>query len=117
MTGDGAPRRSYLYAADLAVWLWTILFKAPACRPYNVGSDQALSILEVAQAAARLSANAAEVMVAKSPDPNSPAQRYVPSVDRAKRELGLRPLVPFPAALRNTFSWLRLNENCLAAQL
>jgi nucleoside-diphosphate-sugar epimerase len=114
VSGDGTPRRSYLYTADLAVWLWTILFRGQPCRPYNVGSDRALSILETAQAVARLSSDALEVCVAKSPDPNVPPARYVPCVKRAEGELGLKTAVPFFAALRKTFSWHQLRENCLA---
>jgi len=95
--GDGTPYRSYLYAADLAVWLWTILFKGQSCRPYNVGSDENLSIAEIARAVAKEFQPKLTVEIKGVPNFLNNAERYVPDVSRAKDELGME-------------AWLSLHE-------
>jgi nucleoside-diphosphate-sugar epimerase len=88
--GDGTPRRSYLYAADLAIWLWTILLRGESCRIYNVGSDADLSIAELAEKVAGIIAPGIEIAIAKKTVPGAPVSRYVPGVTRAEKELGLK---------------------------
>ena len=105
IAGDGTPYRSYLYAADLAIWLWTILLRGQPLRPYNVGSDAALSIAELAALVARLFGPAMAVEVARAPVPGAMPERYVPAVGRAQVELGLRQTVPVIEALRRTIVW------------
>lgn len=103
--GDGTARRSYLYASDLAIWLWTMLFRAQGLVPVNVGSAQDLSILELAQAVVQSLNLSVDVHVAKSPDPGVPVARYVPSVSRAKMMLGLDQTVGLQEAIRRTARW------------
>jgi dTDP-glucose 4,6-dehydratase len=105
--GDGTPRRSYLYAADLAIWLWTILFRAPPLTPINVGSDRDLSILELAHIIAAVLSPRAEITVASQALPGAPPPRYVPSIDRARELLDLRPTVPLEDAISRTANWYR----------
>ena len=100
--GDGTPRRSYLYAADLAVWLWTILFRGQSCRPYNVGSDDNLSIADLAHSVACHTQPKPHVTIAHKPDPCKPAMRYVPSIDRGREELGLCPFTLINEGIRRT---------------
>lgn len=103
---DGTPYRSYLYAADLAVWLWTILFHGKSCRPYNVGSEEALTIRQVADTVASAFKPAATVIIEKRPAPGAAAQRYVPGTKRAREELGLQARIQLKEAIERTTFWL-----------
>jgi dTDP-glucose 4,6-dehydratase len=102
---DGTPRRSYLYAADLAIWLWTMLFRAPALVPFNVGSAHDVSILELARTVAATLNPQTEVRVARQVVPGIALLRYVPCVDRARDMLGLRENVGLEESIRRTAQW------------
>jgi len=104
--GDGTPFRSYLYAADLAEWLSTILLRGEAGRAYNVGSEEAVSIRQLADRVADVAAaiwpdrGRPEIMIAKQPQPGQPAERYVPNCRRAREELGLEPATSLDESIR-----------------
>ena len=106
--GDGTPFRSYLYAADLAEWLSTILLRGEAGRAYNVGSEEAVSIRQLADRVADVAAaiwpdrGRPEIVIAKQPQPGQPAERYVPSCGRARSELGLKPATSLDEAIHRT---------------
>jgi len=105
--GDGQPRRSYLYAADLAVWLWTILNQGQASRAYNVGSAEGLSIFETAQTVLRAAGSTRAIHVAQRPAPGQLPTGYVPCIRRAAEELGLEVRVPLSEAVQRTLHWTR----------
>ncbi len=104
--GDGTPYRSYLYAADLAIWLWVLLIRGQTCRAYNVGSEEAVTIAELARMIAD-TCDDTSVEVAQKAVPGKSAERYVPSVRRAATELDLAALVPLRDAVERTAQWLR----------
>jgi nucleoside-diphosphate-sugar epimerase len=88
--GDGSPFRSYLYAADLVVWLLSILVKGKSGQAYNLGSDQDLDIEALARKVAHSGNKNVSVEIAQVRNPGKPVARYVPSVEKAKNELGLK---------------------------
>ena len=108
--GDGTPYRSYLYAADLAIWLWTILFRGKSAYPYNVGSQNDMTIADLARTVVRVTTPGAGIEIARQPTPGAPPLRYVPRTERAQHELGLNSIVPLEDGIRRTAEWHRTND-------
>jgi len=107
--GDGTPRRSYLYAADLAIWLWTILLAGKTCRPYNVGFDENLSIAEIASRVSSTFSPEIPVIIQGRADPDKPLERYLPNIGRARVELGLEAWVKLGDAIQRTKEFINAN--------
>jgi dTDP-glucose 4,6-dehydratase len=103
--GDGTPYRTYLYAADLAIWLWTILFKGIPCRAYNVGDDRPVSIAGLARQVAGYFGTT--IRTARTAPAGQAPERYVPDVSRARTELGLQTWIPLEEAIVRTAAWHR----------
>lgn len=103
--GDGTPLRSYLYASDLANWLWVLLFDGPSARAYNVGGAEGLSIGALAYRVNLVLGGTGKVRIAETPPPGGASQAYVPSIERIAAELGLTPTVSLDQAILRTARW------------
>ena len=108
--GDGTPFRSYLYAGDLTVWLWVILFKGPSGRAYNVGSEQSEDLATIADSVSRAVKGGSNVEIEGEPSQSQAISRYVPSTQRAALELGLQTCIGLDEAIARTVTWYLTNN-------
>jgi nucleoside-diphosphate-sugar epimerase len=101
VNGSGQAIRSYLYAADLAVWMWRLVLSAAPGSAYNVGSEEAVSIADLARRTAQVLGGPG-VDILGRPDPGWNPGRYVPDTGAIRRDLGLTPTIPLDDAIRRT---------------
>ena len=101
LAGGGDTQRSYLYAADLAIWLWTLLFRGAPGQPYNVGSDEVVTIGELAYRVGEAFHPAVKVEIR----PGQAAGRYIPPSTAGATQLGLRQWIGLDDAIGRTIRW------------
>jgi nucleoside-diphosphate-sugar epimerase len=109
--GDGTTVRSYCYAADLTAMLWKILFQSRAGRVYNVGSDESISILEMANKIISILNSSVEVIVQSKQKIESEPSRYVPDINRGRSELGINIYTDIDKAIQRTLVWFKERHN------
>jgi dTDP-glucose 4,6-dehydratase len=103
--GDGTPIRSYLYAADMAAWLWIALTDGRSGAAYNIGGEEPLSIRALAERVVRVLAAPSAIQTQSAAAYGGQAERYVPSVELAIRELKTFPPLSLDEAILRTAAW------------
>ena len=105
--GDGRTVRSYLYAADLMIWLLTLFLHGQSGRAYNVGSDEAISTGELA----KLIAGRETPVTIRGTANTAPIHRYLPATMRSREEHGLVLMIGLESAIARTLNRLRVSSD------
>jgi dTDP-glucose 4,6-dehydratase len=87
--GDGTPLRSYMNQSDLAQWLLCIFDEGVAGHAYNVGSDQAISISDLAYLVRDILSPSKSVVLKNSSSTFQGRNVYLPDISVAKNDLNL----------------------------
>ena len=87
--GDGTPLRTYLHQDDLAHWLFTLLESGKAGHAYNVGSDEVISIANLAYLVRDILSPKKSVVILGEPTLSATCDRYIPDIAKARQHLDL----------------------------
>ena len=102
VSGDGSQLRTYLDQSDLADWLWTLMLDGHDGETYNVGSDQVISIGELAYLVRDLLAPSKTVRVLGTPQEATGRNSYIPNISKIKTMHGVSITVPLDQSILNT---------------
>ena len=102
--GDGQSVRSYMYPADMALWMLTILARGAAGTVYNLGSPQGITLMELAERIVALLPEPVKI-VTRMLGLNAPRPtRLVPDISLARETLGLEIATDLDTAVRLALS-------------
>jgi dTDP-glucose 4,6-dehydratase len=110
VAGDGAPLRTYLDQTDLAHWLFTLLDYGRSGDAYNVGSNEVISIADLAHLVRDVLAPDKAVEILGNPDRGAIRTRYIPDIRKVRQELGLDIHVALADSIRQTGDVSRLDS-------
>lgn len=104
--GDGRPLRSYLYTADLVIWLLAILLKSKNKSIYNVGGGDGISIYDLAKKVSKQVNNyTGKVDILTKSNYNYPTPKYIPNNKKIIKEFGVKENYTLDEAIKRTIDW------------
>ena len=102
LNSGGEAVRSYLHGADLAAWLLSLLVKGHSGEVYNIGSDEAVSIADLASRVGKRLSPQKPVRILGQP--GGERSFYVPDISKT-RALGLQVWTSLDQAIDSMGQW------------
>ena len=102
ISGDGKDIRSYLYIADLVVWLFNILINAKPATVYNVGSNNNYTIEQIAQMVIKSTKSTRKYKILNQ---NINSSAYIPNINKALEELNVAVFHNIEESIIKTKNW------------
>lgn len=105
--GDGSDSRTYTFVSDFSEAVVLSLIRPEATGGiFNIGGDECVSMLQLAQEVKKVSASNSEILFQDSP---VAGRRLLIDNQKSKKELGFRPAFNLAEGLAITNRWLRDN--------
>jgi len=112
LLGDGQLKRSYLYGSDAAYWFLRILTTGPSGDVVNVGSQEDISLQDLAEIVAQNFEPSPEILLNTSPRNQGRTTLLIPDITHVHDEYGLSVLTPLNEAVKLTAQWHQMQKNC-----
>jgi len=106
--GSGKQTRSFLYAEDLARGLLEITEKYPEADPLNIGTDEEVTIADLAKIIVNLSGKNIKIAFDKSKPDGQPRRNC--DTKKAKEKVGFEAKISLEEGLKRTIDWYRKND-------
>ncbi|MFA5140275.1 MAG: NAD-dependent epimerase/dehydratase family protein [Elusimicrobiota bacterium] len=103
--GDGKSTRSFLYAEDFARGLLDLFERCQDADPVNLGTEEEVSIGDLASMIVRLAGSSARIVFDPSKPSGQPRRRC--DIAKSRRIAGFAPRVGLEEGLRRTLAWYK----------
>lgn len=107
---DGSSLRTYLYSADLIVWILVLLTEGVVGQVYNLGAEQPYSIKQLAELVSQLSGSNLGLII-EGRQKEAVASKYLPCIKKAQLDLQLDVWHDLETAIARTIKWHRSKIN------
>lgn len=108
--GNGLTVRSYLYGSDMAYWILMSLIKGQTGESYNLGSNEGISLNDLALKIAGAMTNGIEILSKSSKENYTDFSKLVPDTSKIVNALKVEQTYDLDAALKRTIVWNQLNR-------